>query len=184
MAKGANINAKDRFGFTALSKAVSEGDSSRGIVKKLLDNGADVNEGLNGLMQSYHFSFVRPFHEVARILVHRGPNVNRRLKDPWSPPWDTNYQTLLIWAMHWAPDLIQEIIGRGADLDATDSRGRTALMHAVTERNAQMVELLLKKGANVNASDNYDKTALTMAVELYRTDRTFIADLLKAHGAR
>ncbi len=46
-AEGANVNAKDKFGMTALIRATGEGH--RAVVQILLDKGADVNAMYKGV---------------------------------------------------------------------------------------------------------------------------------------
>jgi uncharacterized protein len=52
---------------------------------------------------------------------------------------------------------------KGANIEARDQDGRTALMNAVTEENIDSVELLLSKRENIEAKDNNGKTALFRA---------------------
>lgn len=51
----------------------------------------------------------------------------------------------------------------GADIDARDSDGWTALMYAAMQGNAEMVKLLLEKGAKTGIKNKNGTTALTIA---------------------
>lgn len=51
----------------------------------------------------------------------------------------------------------------GADVNARDFFGATALMHAVDDDRPEFADALLAAGADVNARDNWDRTALTHA---------------------
>jgi ankyrin repeat protein len=46
------------------------------------------------------------------------------------------------------------LVGLGAKVDATNRAGETALIVAVQQRNAPIVEFLLKAGANPDKTDN------------------------------
>ncbi|MGO9568404.1 MAG: ankyrin repeat domain-containing protein [Desulfomonilaceae bacterium] len=69
----------------------------------------------------------------------------------------------------------------GADVNAKDNHGWTALMEAAKTGHLDVVKLLLDEGADVNAKDNYGWTALKIAEEDGHKE---IVELLKAHGAK
>jgi ankyrin repeat protein len=58
---------------------------------------------------------------------------------------------------------VRKLIDSGADVNAVDKDGTTALMHSVIESDAKMMKLLIDKGANVNAKNAQDSTALMYA---------------------
>ena len=60
-------------------------------------------------------------------------------------------------------DAAAALLANGANPDARDSKGRTALMHAVLV-SSEMVNALLEGGADPNIKDNKGRTALGMAV--------------------
>lgn len=78
----------------------------------------------------------------------------------------TEWQPALVLATegHHA-NVVGMLLGSGANPDAADARGDTALMFAATLGEAMIVRLLLAKGANVNAQDGYGVTALSNAVD-------------------
>ena len=58
---------------------------------------------------------------------------------------------------------IEEAINNGANIEAKDDNGNTALILAASEGYTQIVELLLQYGANINAKDNKGYTAFSVA---------------------
>lgn len=79
-------------------------------------------------------------------------------------------------ALGWAAqrghlEICKLLLDKGADINAKNSQGRTALMEAtepsyygtVAKDFAKLCKLLISKGANVNAEDNEGWTALMLA---------------------
>ena len=59
--------------------------------------------------------------------------------------------------------LVREAI---VSIDAVDSEGRTALMHATMNSRVEIVRFLKNSGASLNISDVYGESAATMALDL------------------
>lgn len=79
---------------------------------------------------------------------------------------------------------VARLIEAGADVNATDDYGETALMMAVSSEGAgaDMAKLLIAAGADMNTRENmYDMTALMIAKE---RDAKDVIALLKAAGAK
>jgi ankyrin repeat protein len=58
------------------------------------------------------------------------------------------------------------LLRKGADADAHDRSGRTALWYAAISQNTGFITLLLEHGADVDARDNEGRTALMHAADL------------------
>ena len=59
--------------------------------------------------------------------------------------------------------IIEKLIVKKADLDQTDTQGKTALIYAAFNNNTEIVQMLLKAGANKKLADNENRTALDYA---------------------
>jgi ankyrin repeat protein len=76
LAKGADVNAKDKFGRTALISAA--GNNQQETVKLLLAKGADVNaKDMNGNTAFIAASFYG-HPEVVKLLLAKGADVNAK----------------------------------------------------------------------------------------------------------
>ena len=61
-------------------------------------------------------------------------------------------------------EMVQLLLENGANIEARDQRGETALMMAIRKDDLEMVQLLLEHGANIEARDQRGETALMIAV--------------------
>lgn len=123
-----------------LHRALDENEV--GVVKRLIELGADPNGGYYGtrtpplmLVQSA---------AAARILLQAGANPNAR---------NDNGGTPLGWATYLAPEVAAALLEAGARVDDPAGRGgATALSSAAEHGNVGLVSLLLSRGANPAAS--------------------------------
>jgi len=77
-------------------------------------------------------------------------------------------------------DQLRRLLASGADIDARDGNGQTALMLAAREGHAKVVEWLVDHGAALNHTAKYGLSALMLAVI---GDRTDVVRILTAAGA-
>ena len=77
-------------------------------------------------------------------------------------------------------EIVELLLNAGAEVDAQDFRGNTALMWASHKGNLGIVRLLLAAGADVNKPNNFGYTALNYAVEKGYSD---IESVLRDAGA-
>ena len=75
-------------------------------------------------------------------------------------------------------EVAELLLTRGVDINAKDNHGRTAL---ICTKNAEVAKLLLEHRADVNAKDKNGTTALMWAEERCHTK---IANILRTHGAK
>ena len=76
---------------------------------------------------------------------------------------------------------VKRLIEEGADVNAQDIDGYTALMTASANGHPEVTKLLIEGGANVNAQSNDGETALMLALMRGRNE---ITQLLMEAGAK
>ena len=62
--------------------------------------------------------------------------------------------------------ICQFLIENGADIDAKNKHGKSAIHIAVESEDAKMIELLIGAGADVNSKNNRKETPLFIAIEM------------------
>lgn len=67
-------------------------------------------------------------------------------------------------------DLVKLLLEKGADIDAKDRLGRTALIHASMKGKTDIIELLIKSGADATIKDDFGNTASRYAAAKYSED--------------
>ena len=81
---------------------------------------------------------------------------------------DSGFTPLHIAATAGRVDIIEYLLGRGAELEARTAGGQTPLFQTVPLAAAQAFAYLLEKGANLNARDNQGRTILQFALSWRR----------------
>src|SRR5205823_12056499 len=61
-------------------------------------------------------------------------------------------------------EAVKMAVDLGADLNAANSKGQTALHAATYQGEGDVIQFLAEKGANLNAKDMYGETPLTIAL--------------------
>ena len=111
--------------------------------------------------------------EVVRLFVQAGMSVNATD--------DGVGRTVLQYAA-WGGgslELVEYLVGQGADVTAKDTGGYTALHLAAWEDRLEVVKVLVGAGADVNATDNDGDTPRDEAA---RFDHLEVADFLESVG--
>ncbi len=82
-------------------------------------------------------------------------------KRPKKPTIDLSMNKLLLQSAEKGHlEHVNTLLKKGADVNARDENGQTALMAAAGRGHLEMVKLLIDKGADVNANDENGRTAL------------------------
>jgi len=205
--KKADINAKNIYGKTALLEASWQGRLE--VVKFLLEKGADAlivdQKGHNAFLLAcdlgqlavakYLLKHVpgiqyqqnqlndilinlsasnRNSLEMMKFMTGLGADVNARSKDRFG------WNGLICASMGGRADAVRFLLKKGANVNAVDNYGNTALMSAAKYGTDidEVVRVLLENGASLEQKNFTGDTALVMAKD------EKIAKLIKSYGAK
>jgi ankyrin repeat protein len=204
---GTDVNARDKDGWTALMYATRYNQRVE-VISVLLDSGADVNaqdkDGRTALWWAVHPAIVAS-PEVISLLLRAGAEVNLRDQNGQTPLWwaagcqdsavvslllksgsDANVrgmpygQTPLMKSVEGNanPEVVPLLLQHGADVNAGDYAGRTALIYCAGSCDPALLSLLLNAGANVNARDKEGGETALMRAAKYSKNPEVVSLLL------
>lgn len=154
LAKGADVQARDAHGRTALMYAAENGDPT--IVQALLTNGADVNardwQGWTALIYAAENGDIT----TAQTLLAHKAHVNAKSES-------TGWTALMSAAARGRLSVAQALLASGAEANSRDKDDQTALIMAVQQGYTAVVQALLEGGADVHVKNKEGKTALAIA---------------------
>ncbi|MEO0347892.1 MAG: ankyrin repeat domain-containing protein [Pseudomonadota bacterium] len=150
---GADVNAVDKEGDTALNWAAYKGNDD--LVQILIDASADLN--LPGYQNKTPLinAASKGYTQNAQILIAADADVNAVDKEG-----DT---ALNLAADKGNDDLVQILIDAGADVNSPGFQNRTPLMDTAIKGHAQNARILIAADADVNAVGEEGYTALLLA---------------------
>ena len=169
--KGADIDAQNLMGETALIKAVESYRAGKELVALLLNRRANIHVGGGRALQT---AALHGCKEKIILLLSRGAHINAK---------DSSQMTALMSA---AEEVIPLLLENGADVHIQDKIGRTALIVAAGSGESEKVKMILDAGADANAQDENGKTALMCAAGPHMTITQAYKDvitLLLSRGA-
>ena len=154
---GAGTNRADINFKTCLVCAV-DSNCSNEVLQAIIDHGADVNATSKETSTALMIACEKSYKDAINVLLKAGADPNFALDD--------SSVTCFMCAVlkDCSNDVLQAMIDRGADVNATNKQNCTALMVACTKRYMDAIYLLLKAGANPNIADDCGVTCLMRAV--------------------
>nr|WP_064591485.1 ankyrin repeat domain-containing protein [Orientia tsutsugamushi] len=138
IAAGCDVNGLCNNGFTALQRAVIEGNIQ--IIQKLLAAGADIDLGDNNWNSALHVASALGKIDIVEKLLAAGANVD--LQD------NNGHSALHMATIQGKLDVIQKLLAAGANVDLQDNNGQPALYAAISNNGQKLIYYLLDAGAD------------------------------------
>ncbi|CAN0571184.1 unnamed protein product [Ectocarpus sp. 12 AP-2014] len=157
---GADVNAPadSADGSAALSLATLNDCNADGIMKVLIQHGADVNgknkEGYTALHRAAMYNDI----DCIDVLISAGPIIEAT-DIPKSSPLAVAFRS----AVHRGKEDNSALISTGASTNVKDNDGCTPLGLATICRNRSVMQMLLRSGADISSADNDGSSALHLA---------------------
>jgi cytohesin len=175
LAQGADPNAADRAGNTALYSAAAN-DHGLSTAEALLRHGANPNARSRGGMTALHQAASQGAIKMMELLLANRADVNAASNSGYMPL----HGAVSYGNMDTKKLKVEILLKSGANVNAkTSSDGETPLHKAISRGDIEIVKLLLNYGADVNAKSKYGVTALHFA-----RNSNAISQLLVEHGAK
>lgn len=154
LARGADVQARDANGRTALTYAAENGDPT--TVQTLLNSGADVNardwKGWSPLIYAAENGDVT----TVQMLLTNKAHVNVKAEG-------SGWTALMSAASRGRLPVVQALLNAGAEANTRDQDSQTALILAVQQGHVEVVHALLEGGADVHVKNKAGKTPLAIA---------------------
>ncbi len=168
--KGANLNKRDSYGYTPLSRAILR--QRVDYIDLLINNGADLetpNEfGFTPVLTAISMGDKRTLNK----MVAKGIDINKQTGPRGFSPLKhavTNGQG----------GILVDVLALNPELDAKDPEGNTALHYAVMVNALEKIALLKTAGANPRIPNNAGRTAINLAQDLEDRGDNRALNLLK-----
>ncbi len=159
--KGADINVKDKWNLTPLSRANQLGHWE--VVNLLLEHGVELPSDLREIQKVAHYAAAKGHIKLFEQLMQRSKGTN--LKNPEGGSF------LHSAAEGGAKEIAEMLLKEEIPVDQKDRYGWIALHVAASYGHRNIVELLVAEGANPNVRTIEGKTAFTYAIEKDQSDR-------------
>ena len=181
---GADIKARDMEGQSALSYAKSSHNAE--TEKTLVEHIAPDKNGENKIYGITDFIFdnivdnrIMDTIEIVKAAVTANKKTIKKIVNSLDSAGNSD-ENLVKAAARGDLNSVKKLIECGANPDANDKKGYTALIWAIDKAHDETALFLIEHGANVNRADNYGYTPLIWAADRGRENG---ARLLIERGA-
>eukprot|EP00730_Choanoeca_flexa_P001471 TRINITY_DN10649_c0_g1_i12.p2 TRINITY_DN10649_c0_g1~~TRINITY_DN10649_c0_g1_i12.p2 ORF type:complete len:495 (+),score=64.14 TRINITY_DN10649_c0_g1_i12:1857-3341(+) len=151
-------------GETALEWCMDLAEPWMAVVECLLAAGADVNQILEDEKTSLHVACELCIANAVVRLIAAGVDVNHRSQV------GTPLIHHIVLTAQATMYILQTLLDAGADPNACDLRGQSALLCAISHDSRLVLEVLVAAGVDVNQTNKKGRTALHIACEVCSLD--------------
>ncbi|EMY13865.1 ankyrin repeat protein, partial [Leptospira weilii str. Ecochallenge] len=153
--QGADINAKNREGYTPIYKIPWKQTEGFDLFKFLQQRGADLQAKTNSNISLAHYAALQENIPILKYLFEKGLDVNQQ-NDYGETPlhWTVNYDCF---------KSAQFLLNYGAAINVQNWNGRTVLHEASIREYQKLIKLFLEFGADRELTDQEGKKARDLA---------------------
>lgn len=183
VARGADVNARNKAGQTPLMRAAMSGALNPDTLRFLLDRGADINaRGKDGMTLLHYLAraVTIDYTEVARLAIARGADINAKYRIGGSTDPAAGNTPLHAAAMSGQTGIGALLVAKGASVNEPGATHETPLTLALDNNHTDFARMLISHGARVNPGDRAPEVPLNIAI---RHDNADAVRLLLNHGA-
>jgi len=149
---GAEVDFQSSEGYTALIKAACSGRED--AMKLFLENGSPTD-----VVSSYGESALSRVAGMSRF------DLVKLLLDHGANPEPLEWTPLMMATVFGSQSELEHLLDEGADLEATDRAGRTALWLAISKPDLPRAEWLLERGAVMNKKTDKGTPSLHLVIQ-------------------
>jgi ankyrin repeat protein len=189
--KGADVNAKNKSGQNPIYPAAERGNLE--LVKLLVSKGSKLQTTgytpLHSAMKGFRFYLSQQSQvqckELIEYFLSQGVNINTK----GNSQNGGDATILYLASMCGDKEIIEFLIGKGAEVDARIMGGTTPLFMAALGGNKEAAKVLIAYGAHVNARDDSNNTPLYLPLLMSSISpatmkgRLEVIEILLANGA-
>lgn len=140
IARGINVNLKNKIGWTAIRMAIVNRDKD--MMSLLIKSGADVNIKYGGGRTLLHIAAYSNYCDIVKLLIESGADINVGDEHGITAIHAFCYKDNI--------EMVKFCLDNNADIDSRDNRYFTPLSLACLRCNQKMADFLIKRGANIN----------------------------------
>jgi ankyrin repeat protein len=156
LSKGAEVDSEDNCQGTSLHNAAFRGHAT--TAELLIKSKASINKGDDRGATPLHLAALGNGLDCLKFLIKQGANVEAI---------DIGGMTPLMYSVGHL-DIVKYLLTQKLDVNRTDKKGRSALLHAIVKRHEEVAKVLIEHGADPNKKDNEGRIPIELVSPAFK----------------